>query len=290
MSATTQTSSTKNRFEEKSVWPLNHTHVPPLASSVLGVLLAGAAVVLLRRIALGQWTSAPLGTVFWVAIVVTAVALAARWRAAAQVPTWLPTATVVAWAVACSLTGTQPVAWVIWIAAITADTYAALSLAEAKVHAAAPTAPQQGDTESFDKLSKALLADLDSDDIETGNEDDNTEKPIAEGEVVLQQVMRVRDAEGREYIYATLRGELEAGERRTTLFVGFCPPFAKPPQVEAEVIEGPPGVAKVIQSLHNGAQIEVDLDEAALEPVYVTVEAAAFEPEESGDRGPETNS
>lgn len=281
MSATTQRFGTENQLPGKSHWPLPRDHRLLLASGGLGILLAGAAVVLLRRIALGQWAPMPLAAALGVAVVVTAAALAARWFAGSGATMWLPSATVLAWAVACSLTGTQPVAWVIWIAAIAADTYAALSRNQTPIHAATQATPQQGDTESFDNLSKALLADLDS--------EESSDRQTGDGEVVLQQVMRVRDANGRESVYATLRGELEAGERRTTLFVGFCPPFATPPTVEAEVIEGPAGVAKVIQSLHNGAQIEVDLDEAPSEPLYVTVEAAAFEPEESGDRGLETN-
>lgn len=99
------------------------------------------------------------------------------------------------------------------------------------------------------------------------------------GEVVLQHVVRIRDASGREYVHATLRGELPAGERRTTLYLGFCPPFAGRPQVEAELMEGPPAVARVVQSLHNGAQLEVELDAAATEDSAVTIEVAAYQPD-----------
>lgn len=107
-------------------------------------------------------------------------------------------------------------------------------------------------------------------------DDRATAEETTEGEIVLQHVVRIRDADGHEYIHATLRGELDAGARRTTLYVGFCPPFLTLPQVEAEVIEGPPGIAKVVQALHNGVQVEVDLDDASLEPVVVTVEVAAY--------------
>lgn len=97
------------------------------------------------------------------------------------------------------------------------------------------------------------------------------------GETVLQHLVRIRDAEGRESIHATLRGELAAGERFTTLFVGFCPPFACLPRVEAEVMEGPAAVCKVTQTLHHGAQIDVELDTVQNETAVITVEAVAIE-------------
>ena len=103
--------------------------------------------------------------------------------------------------------------------------------------------------------------------------------PRDEDEVVLQHIVRMRDKEGREYIHATLRGEIAAGHRHATLYLGFCPPFPTLPQVEAEVIEGPPAITKVVQALHNGVQIDVELDEAVAKPVTVVVEAVAYESE-----------
>lgn len=111
-------------------------------------------------------------------------------------------------------------------------------------------------------------------------EENNELDPEDDGEVVLQHVVRVRDASGRESVHATLRGEVEPGQRRITLHLGFCPPLATRPEVEAEIMEGPAGVAKVIQALHNGVQVEVELDEASLETTVVTVEVAASESEE----------
>lgn len=255
-------------FKAKSLSPPGFW-LPVVAHSVLGLLLAGAAIVLLRRIVIQQWSPAPLLVALVVAVTVTALAMAVRWFAGSAVPTWLPTIAIAAWAIACSLPGSQLPAVLIWVVAIAADICLLRVMAPAADHRAAPPIPQQSDSKAFEELSKSLVAEP--------TEGTSTDAPLEDGETVLQQVMRVRDADGREYVYATLRGELEAGERRTTLFVGFCPPFQSPPLVEAEVIEGPPGMAKVIQSLHNGAQIEVDLDEAPSEDAYVTVEAAAFE-------------
>jgi len=102
--------------------------------------------------------------------------------------------------------------------------------------------------------------------------------PFSEDDqTLLQQVMRLRDTEGREYVYATLRGEFAAGQRGTTLFVGFCPPFLLLPRVEAEVIEGPPSLAQVVQVQNHGAQIDIFLEEASNKPIYVVIEVAAFQ-------------
>ena len=101
--------------------------------------------------------------------------------------------------------------------------------------------------------------------------------PEAEGEAtLLQQVMRFRNPDGSETIYATLRGEFEPGQRAITLYVGFCPPFAQLPVVEAEAIEGPPVRVTVAHVQNNGAQIDVRLERPSLDQALVTIELAAL--------------
>ncbi len=97
-----------------------------------------------------------------------------------------------------------------------------------------------------------------------------------DGEVVLQQIMRIRDATGRESVYATLRAEFEAGQRYVPLHVAFLPPFAELPTIAAEVIEGPSAVVKVVQAMHHGAHLEVRLEDAIEIAAYCTVEMAAY--------------
>jgi hypothetical protein len=94
--------------------------------------------------------------------------------------------------------------------------------------------------------------------------------------ILLQQVMRFRNPDGSETIYATLRGEFAPGERGITLYVGFCPPFAQIPVVEAEAMEGPPTRVTVAQVQNNGAQIDVELERPESEMVQVTIEVAAL--------------
>lgn len=97
----------------------------------------------------------------------------------------------------------------------------------------------------------------------------------AEPEQVLQQITRIRNADGTEAIRATLVGEFETGDRQTTLYVVFCPPFERLPQVEVDVADDLEATVKLTQVLHNGAQIEVRLAEPAEESSRVAIELFA---------------
>ncbi len=233
----------------------------------------------MRRVAIEQAEPLALPATVATAIVLLLLLYFIRGATVGQLLLWLPTIVLVTWGLACSYPGSQVAAWAIWGGAIAIDLLAARRAATS-LAAAATLHPVTLTAAS----TAANTVTPDTEDLPVG---DDVLDPGEEGEVVLQHVVRVRDRDGKEYIHATLRGELGAGERRTTLYVGFCPPFAALPQVEAEVIEGPPGIAKVVQAFHNGAQVEVDLDEASLEPVTVTVEVAAYHVEgaEAGSKG-----
>ena len=92
---------------------------------------------------------------------------------------------------------------------------------------------------------------------------------------VLQQLVRVREADGHEAIHGTLRADFVAGQRQATLHVGFCPPLERSPVVEAEAGEGPDAEVKVSQAFAHGARLEVRLATAALEDCSVVVEVSA---------------
>jgi hypothetical protein len=92
---------------------------------------------------------------------------------------------------------------------------------------------------------------------------------------ILQSIVRVRDSDGVESIRGTLRAEFAAGQRHATLFVGFCPPLARLPDVEVEVVDGPDAAVKVVQALAHGAQLELRLAEPAEEACSATVEICA---------------
>jgi hypothetical protein len=107
-------------------------------------------------------------------------------------------------------------------------------------------------------------------------------RPLSEGaenatpEVeVLQELTRTRDARGVESIRGQLRADFAAGQRHTTLHVGFCPPLERLPVVEVEIADGPDAVVKVVQAFAHGARLELRLSEPADEPCEVIVELCA---------------
>jgi hypothetical protein len=98
---------------------------------------------------------------------------------------------------------------------------------------------------------------------------------IAEGanpEQVLQQLTRFRTGDGKDAIRGTLAAEFMAGERQTTLYVAFCPPFELLPTVEASANGDYEADVKLAQVLHNGAQLDVRLSGPAEEAVAVSIE------------------
>jgi hypothetical protein len=93
---------------------------------------------------------------------------------------------------------------------------------------------------------------------------------------LLQQLFRVRNAAGQETIYGTLRADFERGQRNASLYVGFCPPLAHPPRVEAEPVDGPAATLKVVQALAHGARVDLRLDRPASAECHVLVDLAAL--------------
>lgn len=92
---------------------------------------------------------------------------------------------------------------------------------------------------------------------------------------VLQQLTRIRDEAGVETIFGTLRAEFAAGQRHATLHVGFCPPLAGRPAIEADPADGPDATVKVVQSLAHGTRLEVRLATPAAEDCSVLIEFTA---------------
>jgi hypothetical protein len=99
----------------------------------------------------------------------------------------------------------------------------------------------------------------------------------ANPEHVLQQLTRFRMADGKDAIRGTLAAEFVAGERQTTVYVGFCPPFELLPRVETNTNGDLEAEVKLIQVLHNGAQLDVRLSEPAEQAVAVSIEFFASE-------------
>lgn len=95
--------------------------------------------------------------------------------------------------------------------------------------------------------------------------------------LIVQKFTRHRAADGSESIRGTMTADFVIGQRSATLFVAFCPPFARLPTVEAHVTDDWPAEVKVTQRLHHGAQLEVRLTEPAEDEFRLQVEMYAAE-------------
>ena len=91
----------------------------------------------------------------------------------------------------------------------------------------------------------------------------------------LQQIIRTRDADGRETIKATLRADFQTGQRHATVYVGFCPPLATMPEITVESADGPSAELKIVQAFAHGARIDVRLTQIAIEQTNVTLNLVA---------------
>lgn len=92
---------------------------------------------------------------------------------------------------------------------------------------------------------------------------------------LTQRIVRVRTADGSERIEATLIAEFPPDERLAILHIGFCPPFEHLPEIEAIATDGPDAEVKIAQILHNGAQLEVRLQQPSVAPEQVSLELIA---------------
>jgi hypothetical protein len=89
----------------------------------------------------------------------------------------------------------------------------------------------------------------------------------------LQQIVRTRDAVGMETVTATLRADFVVGQRNATVYVGFCPPLSRVPDLTIEPVDG--ADAKVVQAFAHGVRIDVRLAQAARGASSVAVNVVA---------------
>lgn len=153
--------------------------------------------------------------------------------------------------------------------------------------AAAPTTPS-GSVDTISCAANHGGASRTEQPIQSGNNEPrgslsiSTETPGSlasdHDQQLLQQLFRVRNAAGQETIYGTLRADFESGQRNASLYVGFCPPLAHPPRVEAEPVDGPAATLKVVQALAHGARVDLRLDRPAGAECHVLVDLAALAP------------
>jgi hypothetical protein len=95
---------------------------------------------------------------------------------------------------------------------------------------------------------------------------------------LLQQVTRYRSADGGETVHAQLHAEFNAGQRAASLYVAFCPPFERLPDVDVDSDDARIATAKLTQVLHQGAQVDVVLSRPAPTNALIPIELFAVEP------------
>jgi hypothetical protein len=165
---------------------------------------------------------------------------------------WGGTASIILLCVGCAWPNTESYWWLLWLPFVGTDHFSRRQfLKSAASRSARPRGPK----------AEAIAAP-------------NFEDGESDGDV-LQTIVRSRDADGVESIRGTLRAEFAAGQRHATLFVGFCPPLARLPDIEVEVVDGPDATVKVVQALAHGVQLELRLAEPAEEACFATVEICA---------------
>ena len=225
-------------------WP-----VAPIVTTSI-IFVAALSLFLFVRRATGAFTDPlPAPQLVAIAIVMCAWALAVRELTAKHaIFFWLSLVTTILVAIACSFPAARFVDWLIWVPAI--GCIAALPF-ESQLRARLPG-------------HRAVASKAED---ETSTESERT----------LQQLTRVRTAAGKDAIRGSLTAEFAPGERQTTLYVGFCPPFELLPEVEATVNDDFEADVKLAQVLHNGAQLDVRLSEPAEEPLAISIEFSACE-------------
>jgi hypothetical protein len=234
---------------------------------VTGLLAVGAiGVLLVMRRAAGALT-VELAAFELLASLVLAAAVVfggrIAWREFDATPfdsalAWGGTAALVVFSLGCAWPNTESHWWLLWLPLVGADHFSRRQFLKTASRGARPRGPTPA---GFAAPGIRPLA-----------------PPFQGGESegdVLQTIVRVRSADGVESIRGTLRAEFAAGQRHATLYVGFCPPLERLPDVEVEVVDGPDAAVKVVQALAHGVQLELRLAEPADEACVATVEISA---------------
>jgi len=97
------------------------------------------------------------------------------------------------------------------------------------------------------------------------------------GAAFTQTQVRSSSEEGGETVTGYLRGAVAAGQRSLRLHVGFCPPLAQTPRVEADLVEGDGSLA-IGQALPQGVRFDIRVrpdDGAEVASVLLRYEAYA---------------
>jgi hypothetical protein len=260
-----------------------------------GIVAALAGLLLLAALVAGRrWSGhldreLPLASLLVTAATAAGLAAAARFlwsRLDACAPSpladawkpivgWMASAGLIVLAVGCCYPGARNVEWLVWLPLVVGDQFGLQSFFDGghpeRLVGGTGAAEADG-ARRASSVAGPLVPAADGAD------------PPGRGQEILQQLFRVREPQGDEAVYGTVRADFAAGQRTATLHVGFCPPLAREPAIEAEPVDFPEARVKVVQALAHGARLDVRLPEAAEEPFSVAIDLAARpEPAGGGD-------
>ena len=264
-------SSTSNLSMSETAWQVRSR--PVLAGTILStiILLFGLGLLLVSRRLLGAFSSdLPRETILLSALVTTAAGTASRiaWQKnfltkyttvspLDLVVGWGSSLALVLWAIGCCYPGNYNSDWLIWLPLLIADQFWRQNF----FHSHQSTLQ----TNEFDFDEVELKQDLGfTESIEESGQTD-----------MIQQLFRVREEGGQEAVYGTLRAEFQPGQRTAVIHVGFCPPLAYLPEIEAESLPGLPTRIKVVQALAHGVRLDVRLTAPAEDACQVWIDMAA---------------
>ncbi len=166
--------------------------------------------------------------------------------------------------------------WLIWLPALVADQF----LRQTFFDAGEPTRLLDPDLIEFDRERDeelaATLAFRSDEDFESALCEASSIEDRADGaEQIVQRLYRVRDEQGQEVVYGTVRADFKAGQRTAVVHVGFCPPLSHVPKIEAESLPGSPSRIKIVQALAHGTRLDVRLPAPAESDRHVWIDMAA---------------
>jgi hypothetical protein len=226
--------------------------VAAVVISALASLILVAILLVIRRIVGGITAELPWPILTTTAIAALAIVIGTRmlWRRTFLEGTavdpwigWGGSAAMVLFAIGVSFPAQRAEDWIIWLPVLVVDQLVRRRVFETQ--------------NEFDKELKIA-------------------KPQAalSGEQV-QQIVRSRDAAGREIIHAMLRTDFVPGQRTATVYVGFCPPLASRPELTVKLPPIPAAEAKIVQAFPHGARIDVRLSSTAFEAMSVVLNVTA---------------
>jgi hypothetical protein len=270
-------------FARQDAWHQNsRTATAVTVLSLVALLNAIGLLIVIRRLLGALSVDLPRDAMFLTAVVMIAMVAIARiaWRRAFplrncgllrlswgdQIVGWGSSVGLALVALGCCFPAYLNSDWLIWLPMLAADQFLRQSFFDAG-HPLMRLA-EEPEKEEGDRSSTVSFP-------ATAQPTKHTKPAQRRQEDVVQQLYRVRNEDGSELIYGTLRADFQTGQRTAVLHVGFCPPLPYLPEIEAEAQSGSEAKLRIVQSLAHGTRLNVRLPSTPTEDCHVWTDMAA---------------